>query len=257
MATVKFLLRNTSSNRDVSINYYINLSAHKKIRGATSYKVNPKYWDSKKQIVRNKVEVSHIRDRINQRLSDFKSFVFEKLIDYRSNDPDQIYSLLKKDIKEFFRGSETENKDLDLFSYIDKFIDQSKGRIIERTGRTISRCTIREYRNTKKLLINFQNNNSSTIDFDTINLDFYYDFKEYLESMGYSINTIGKFIKHLKTFLNAATDEGVNKNLSFRNKRFIKPTVESVQIYLDESELQKIMESLRLASPPLIMSITL
>lgn len=73
-------------------------------------------------------------------------------------------------------------------------------------------------------------------------MDFYYLFIEYLESLDFSLNTIGKFIKQIKVFMNAATEENLNTNLSYRNRRFIKPSATSTDIYLSEIELKTIID---------------
>jgi hypothetical protein len=52
-----------------------------------------------------------------------------------------------------------------------------------------------------------------------IDLDFYYQFKEYLISKKLSQNTIAKHIKTLKTFLNDATDRGISTNFKYKTNK--------------------------------------
>ena len=242
MATVKFLLRNKSANKTVTIHYYINLSATNRIRGATGIKIHPNFWDEKNQKVRNKIEVSKIKDQINNKLSQFKAFIFNKLGSYGDNNINKIQALLKEDIAIYFgKYSETTTKKLTFYLFCQKFIEQSRNRVVEKTGRPISKRTIKEYERTIKLLKDFEKIEKYFISFQTINLDFYFAFKNYLERLDFSPNTIGKFIKQIKVFMNAATEEGLNSNLSFKNKRFIKTTSKSDQIYLNTDELSKII----------------
>ena len=69
-------------------------------------------------------------------------------------------------------------------------------------------------------------------------MDWYYDFMEfYIEERGANNNTFGKMIKTLKSFLNAATQQGYNSNLQFRDKRFKVYQEEVMHIYLNERDL--------------------
>ena len=62
----------------------------------------------------------------------------------------------------------------------------------------------------------------------------------YLTEEDYSQNTIGKHIKILKTFLNEATDRGINKTIEFKKRKFKRPVEEPDKIYLSVEELERI-----------------
>ena len=240
MASVKFLLRDKKAAKFVTIYYAVNLSAKSRIRGATKLKIHPKYWDDRNQKIRNMSDVSEIKDNLNKKISDFKSFVLKKITGYDFYETSEIESQLKKDIDIYFGKKTTEEK-LTLYTFSRQFIDQSKNRIIDSTGRTLSNRTIKEYERTIGLLKDFEQKYSYSISFESINMDFYGLFIEYLESLDFSLNTMGKFIKQLKVFMNAATEENLNTNLSYQSKRFIKPSAKSTQVYLNETELKKII----------------
>ncbi|PQJ76399.1 tyrosine-type recombinase/integrase [Polaribacter glomeratus] len=241
MASVKFLLRNKKATKFVTIYYGINLSANSRIIGATKFKINPAYWNDAKQEVRNMTDVSEIKDNINSKLSDFKRFVLIKISDYDFYDTDEIKKELKKDIDIYF-GKNLKEEKLTFYTFSKQFIEQSKNRIIDSNGRTLSNRTIKEYERTLELLKDFEKEYKYTISFESINMDFYSLYIDYLENLDFSLNTIGKFIKQLKVFMNAATEENLNTNLSFQSKRFIKPSATSTQIYLNEIELKKIID---------------
>ena len=46
----------------------------------------------------------------------------------------------------------------------------------------------------------------------------------------------------IKVFMNEATERGVNRNLTYKSKHFVKPTEKSEQIYLNEKELKSIID---------------
>ena len=234
MASVKFILRNKSAIKPVTIYYDIHLSAKDRLRGATKSKILPKFWDERNQRVRNVASASKIKDSINSKLSELDSFVFEKINNYKTYSILEVAKFLKEDLDIFFgKKIVTIEKELTFYTFIEKFIEQSKDRIIETTGAKISDRTIHDYGRVLDLIKSFEKENNYEITFDTITLDFYYAFVNYLEELDFSINTIGKFIKVLKMFMNRATEEGLNTNLTFRNKRFMKPTGTSEQIYLN------------------------
>lgn len=243
MASVKFLLRNKKATKPVTIYYDIHISATDRLRGATKSKILSKYWDENNQKIRNIAAASSIKDSINNKLSEFYSFVFKKINDYKTYSNKDIANLLKEDIDIFFGKKIIEEEPvLTFYSFTDKFIEQSKNRIIEKTGVKLSKRTIQDYERVLKLIKSFEKEKKYEITFSTINLDFYYSFITYLEEQDFSINTIGKFIKVLKVFMNAATEQGHNTNLGYKNKHFIKPKAKSEQIYLNLKELNQIIK---------------
>jgi len=252
MASVKFLLRNTASKNPVSINYYINLSATHRLRGSTNIKVLSDYWDQENQKIRNVSALSKTKDILNKKLRTFKNFVLDQINNYETVNLNEIKDLLKNDIAIYLGKKEKETEEIVTFySFIEKFIEHSRNRIIESTGKKLAPKTIQDYERTRDRIESFEKKHSFEISFETINLEFYYSFKEYLETEGFSINTIGKFIKNIKVFMNAATEQGFNTNLSFKNKQFAKPSVNFDQIYLTIKELQKIIK-LDLSKKPVL-----
>jgi len=112
----------------------------------------------------------------------------------------------------------------------------------------ISTCTfryntIRNYRNTFNILEKYQQARRRTLDFDSIDLDFYNDFLRFCYQKGYSKNTIGSFIKHIKVFMNNAIDRGLTQNTNHQNRRFITMDEKVDTIYLTEAELQAIADA--------------
>lgn len=241
MASVKFILRNKKATKFVTIYYAVNLSAKIRAIGATKFKIHPKYWNNEKGEVRNMSDVSEIKDSINLKLVELKKYILNKIREYEFYDPSEIKTQLKKDIDIYF-GKSIKKKKLNFFSFSEYYIEQSKDRIINSTGRTLSTRTIKEYERTLNLLKDFEKKYGYSIGFESVNMDFYKLFIEYLESLDFSLNTIGKFIKQIKVFMNAATEENLNTNLIFKSRRFIKPSAKSTQIYLNEQELKQIMD---------------
>ena len=99
-------------------------------------------------------------------------------------------------------------------------------------------ASLQVYRALLNHLKNFSELKRYKLTFDTINLDFYDLFKNYLFNKKLLNNTVGKHIKNLKTFLNIATEKGINENLVYKSKHF-KAIEEDVEhIYLTDEELE-------------------
>lgn len=247
MATFNYKLRDNKSTKATSINYYISLGRGCRLRGATQYSILPKYWNEESQEVRKISDISKKRVEINKWLREFKKWSEDEIDNlkktYISNN--KLKTALKHSIDIKLQKIVIKEKEvLSFYSFVEKFAEQSKGRIIEKTGKPISSRTIQDYNTVLEHIKTFENEEEYKITFDTINLDFYYAFKDYLENEknNYSLNTIGKYFKIIKVFMNEATEQGLNINLSYKSKHFVKPTEKSEQIYLNEKELEKIIK---------------
>ncbi|WP_370407592.1 tyrosine-type recombinase/integrase [Tenacibaculum dicentrarchi] len=238
MTKVSFYIRNIDTKKETPINFRINLSRNEKLRGTTKIKIYPQFWDKEKQRVRNRVEVSNIKDIINNRLREFESFILNKVLLSDTENPIEIKQNLKNDITEFF-GRKTKKVVDTFYSQAEQFIEDSQRRTIKE--KPISKSTILLYKRTIKTLKEFEGCNQYPISFESITMDFYYNFIAFLKDKNFSPNTIGNYIKVLKVFLNDATEKGINRNLTYNNKNFIKPTGESFQIYLNEEELSSMI----------------
>jgi site-specific recombinase XerD len=132
----------------------------------------------------------------------------------------------------------------DFLSFIEFYIDQcNKGLIRNSKGLLLSPGTVRSYGMTKVILKKYSANRHEKLTFDSINMDFYNDFVEYLNKAEhqrgkYKPNVIGKFIKQIKAFMRYAYENHYTQNREFERKGFkvFKEDVET--IYLNEEELE-------------------
>lgn len=86
----------------------------------------------------------------------------------------------------------------------------------------------------------FEKKEKHTYDFDEIDMDFYRKYLSFLNDENYALNTVGKNINWLKTFMNSAQIEGYHSNVAFKNKMFKGARVEVDTIYLNHDDLEKI-----------------
>lgn len=201
-------------------------------------KILPTHWDfkEKRAIVKyNKIEYSQLNDwldKIEMAAKDFyRTCRLQGVIPSASNIKEHLENkfnlnpkppvVVEKIIK------------LSLLGFIDKFIDAEKNNKLD--------GTIKVYQTSKKHLLNFAAlYGMNDIQFEDINAEFYDNYIQYFNSLNFAKNSVGKQIKVLKTFLNAATDRGINTNQFFKSKLFKKPTEEVDKIFLTDEEIQKI-----------------
>lgn len=86
----------------------------------------------------------------------------------------------------------------------------------------------------------FVDHNETTFNPARVDQEFYDKYLQYLEGRGFKTNTIGRFIKELKAFLNRCDAAGTEVHPFLRSKLFLKPTEEVEAGYLSEEELDKL-----------------
>jgi integrase len=134
-----------------------------------------------------------------------------------------------------------------LLTFVSNFIEEAKeGKHLNlASGKPVSIITIRSYSQTHKLLSAFAKHKKKAYKLEDVDANFHKQFihfmtKEYAsEETGkpFGVNTAGKHISNLKTFMNVAVERKLTANLDFRMRSFkvIKEDVE--KIYLSELEI--------------------
>lgn len=240
MPNVKFLLKRPKGKEKTLISLYARFEG-KRLVYSTNLKIHPDHWDFKLQrpnknakgIRKNSIERRELEDIdiiISQHISAFNETFHEFRI---TGVIPSIEELKEKLNQRFGRLSNRNVNDNNptLFEFIDLLVNESSKKP----------STLQVYRSTKKHLLKFMNDTKNRVDFDSINLEFYEKLIVYLRNEGLSLNTIGKIIKTLKTFLYEATEIGINSNFAFKSKKFKVLTEETDSIYLNEDELKLIL----------------
>jgi integrase len=241
MANYYFRLRAPESTTATPIVLHATYQGGR-VKCKTNLSILPSQWNTEDQYPNKTKELKRLRDRL-----DFLKTCADKAYTYYSEvmnkQPDstefqtKFYMLsgLAKETKSLVIGDVTVN----LLSFISKVIEEAKTRFNSQTGKQISGNTIKVYKQCERLLTEF-NKEKRKIDFQDIDLDFFHDFKEFLLKKQYSQNTIAKHFITLKSFLNEATERGVNTSLAYKSKRFRAPQELVDTIYLNEAEITEI-----------------
>ncbi|MFM2018899.1 MAG: hypothetical protein RL007_2555 [Bacteroidota bacterium] len=242
MAEVNFYLKApynevTKSTKPSLIYLYFSFEGHR-IKMSTGQSINPKLWNEEKQRAFKSKDTAGLNDVLDKLQEDVMR-IYRTL--KASGEPYTIESVKERLDEE--RSGAKKGK-ITLFTFIDQYLQSS---VAKKTS-----GTLRTQRNSLQVLKAFKQWSQKRVDFDTITLDFYDEFLEYLiHERCYSINTAGKHIKNLKLFLNEATDKGLNKKLDYKNRRFKGMQEETDSIYLNELELDKIYNLPLSGSPKL------
>lgn len=130
---------------------------------------------------------------------------------------------------------------MDVFYHIDEYIKAKKDRV--------KRCTINVIGAMKNHLLSFQEYRKKTITFDSFDLTFYEEFVDYLiyeiphsrkleVVKGLKLNSIGKTIKHLKSFLKDRMKKKIIPFIDLSDYKVLEEDVDAV--YLNWEEISSI-----------------
>jgi integrase len=224
--TINFYLNNDkkSKNPEKIIFAYIREKG-KTIVLHTGERINPKYWNVKKQ----EVKIGYTGSpELNQYLTEFKEKI-QRII--RAAKIDNIDATFE-DIKIAILKGFDINKTSGFFENFDNFILLKNNEL--------SKATINKYKYLKQHLQEYEKAIGSKITFNSIDLLFYDKFSNYLMNQELINNTISKYITMLKTFLNWSVSRKISNNLDYREFHTKNDKVDI--IYLSQDELNKIYE---------------
>jgi integrase len=241
MAEVNFYLRDNNTTGDTGVLLYFSFNG-KRLNICTVERINPKFWDSANQRARQ-TKSFPTNAEFNTRLTNVKNKVqdiYRKYLndnDHQQPLPATMRALIKVELSE--KVEPVTNKSFTLVTYTEHYVNQIEtGKRVSKEGKRLSKSTLKIHKTHLAILKEFQLTKRKPITFEDITLEFYLDFTQHLTHVRkYSINTIGKHIKTLKSILNEATETGKNTKLDFKSKRFVAPTQEIDNIYLTPIEL--------------------
>lgn len=253
MANYYFRLREPNADKPTPIILFAQVNGNR-IKCKTNESVLPDQWDHELKMPKAKVKANKtLINRLNFLLSvadgtflyfrDTKKVAVPNANEFQERFY-EVAGIESTDTKK------EQPKELTLFEFIDKFISEAKHRQNEYTGEPIAQNTIKVYNQCKRLLQEFHTTRYR-LSFNRLKLDFYLDFKEYLNDKKYGPNTVAKHIRTLKTFINDANERGYFDGTDHTKKRFRAKQVETDTIYLNETELKEIHKLDLTKTPPL------
>ena len=209
-----------------------------RIRKSTGYRCALNQWDlKKKKLKTGKARLANAYD-VNNFLQGLETFVDKEISKYLVNPKDLNINVFEIKLKNKIKGVKFKGE----IKNSKKLINYSE-KVVESKSYNITIVTQRSLNQTIKLLLLFENKQLSHGEkfyLKDVDLSFYWKFCNFLENKGYSMNTVGKHIKNLKSFMNDALINGVTKNSKFKNREFRVLKEDTTQIYLNEDEIEQL-----------------
>ena len=198
--------------------------------------VNPKDWNDKKEVVKNKeATTANNKFSLNELLAKLKAICENGIVGVVPA-PETLRAQMDKYINQ--NDNDIKESAPTLYKLAARFISGE----IKFRGKDKSKSSLQNYAAVLRHLKEFEIKESYPIDFDTINLDFFYKYVDYLTKLKLRPNTIAKDISIIKVFMGEAVDMDYTENIKFRHKKFSYNEVETDQVYLCEAELTNLYQ---------------
>lgn len=230
MAKAKFYLKEPTSTEETLIFLFFSYNG-KRLKYSTGQKIHPKFWNETKQQAKETRQFPEYPE-LNEFLIKLGHNIQNVYRGYLSKGKVPSNKELREGLDVFTnRGQYYSNTSL--FGFIEQFIeDRAK-------MPRYAKGSITVYKNAFSHLKKYSEKKRCKLDFEDIDLDFFTNFQQYLFSPPneFSQNHANKVISTIKTFLNEATERGINKNVIYKSRSFSIPKQEAENIYLSMDEL--------------------
>jgi len=259
MSAIKPVCKAQKVRKDGTIKVYLQycLTSDKRTLLETDIVIPLRYWNKKRSVIMEDLpekygNASELNDGIKRQLRNaedvvdilLKRKVTDKLVFLKQH----YKPLIKPEaIGEIIAAAEKENSDARVvkqsffFSQIDDYIKTKL--------RKVSKDMSRIYRNMKSHLLEFEHFRNKLITFETLDINFYNELVEFLsfdyvlknrrrKKTGLKVNSVGKTIKQLLTFLNDRVEKKIIAPVSTSGWKILEEEVDA--IYLNNAEIKKI-----------------
>lgn len=238
MATFHFYLKDKHSDNPTLIYLYFSYNS-RRLKISSGLSIKPSQWNFNKEMAKPQVRGAL---EFNQHLTSLEESlysIYNRLsADGSIPSPADVKAEFEKErgilSKEELAQEKAKKEERESFvAKFDEFIQLNEG---VRAASTLS-----VYRTTLKHLKDFQKLTRRKITFDGFDKAFYDKFLKYLTlDLEMSNNSIGKYVKTLKTFLHHCADYGIEVNEDFKKFKVFRE--ESENIYLNETEIQNLFD---------------
>lgn len=243
--TVRFYLKRAKDNHlsGIYARLHHNMATYKYY---LTEKIRPSEWSTKTQRAKAGTKTSL---EFNQRLAEISGKITDAFYNYQNTHqgaaPTQTH--FKEILDEVFNKQSQARIDRELqktfWGFLQNFIDrmQSGSRVHLQKNTPLSQSTINNVRNLKNHLLEYQRVSRRPIEFDTIDMTFYYGFTDYMTKVKKAnINTIGKLITNIKVVMREALEFGYTNNMIFTHRKFRSAAADTDMVYLSSKEIVEI-----------------
>lgn len=182
---------------------------------STDIYIKPKEWDQKRGKINNYHPDHHeLNDELDSQISHIK-----EVIRHKKEKGEQITLSKVSDVKEYKI----------YLSFYDFMEDEIEKSILQESTKKTHRRTLLVLREFKKEL-----------NFDDIDVTFLINFERYLYNQDYAVNTVYKYFKNLRTYVNRAILLDLIEMNNYPFKKFKLKQVDGNRDYLTPDELSKL-----------------
>ena len=225
-----------ATTQTITLVCYFNTNKKKvKFAASTGFRVAPNHWSVKDERVKNVLAATNSQT-INNFLNALKAFLEKRHIEIVTTGEGFTPETLKGAIDDFLHPK----KQMTFVEFIEQHIEAAKTKNNVATHKKITQSTIYAYKKTLTFLKEFGKKNP--IGFKDMDIKFYERFVLFFEAKNMMPNTIGKYIKTLKSFIRAADESGIEVSQDYKRKAFRVQRQDVENVYLNEAELQKLFE---------------
>jgi len=233
-----FIIKGKNKNCSVYLRFWDSKRIDQKIK--TGVSVYFEDWSETKQRLKPKATASN-KDFLNHQLELLERYISDTY-NYDFNNKKHISNKwLKETLNSFFgRVEKNENFKIYFVDWVEQFVKNAPKRL--HNGKPIAERTIKNYKTALNKLILFEKYKNNKYRFEDIDLNFHRDFVHYCTSVGkLNNNSTGTLINRIRTFCNNIEIEGFPINPKYKHREFSSPSNETRDIYLNENEINKIM----------------
>lgn len=244
MPNLRFFVR-TTRKRPAVIRLYFSISRGVMLYAKTPYLIKPEVWDAKNGGIK-KMEVlqNSEAEKLQQHLFDIEKHVYNAF-NKRTSIPSKEW--LQKVTDSYLQIQSRERETF--VEYGHRYLNELRSGVrLGLSGRKMADSSIRSLRNCLLKVTDYQVFKQRKLDFEDIDIEFYYDFMLFLTNKEYTPNTNANIIKTIKIIMAAAKRELLHNNCLFRDGVFKAECNSSDTIYLSSAEVRAI-EQLEFLSP--------
>ncbi len=229
MATSSFYVRKNKNIATIIFRFSYKRGVSP-FRKSTGEQIPADAWDTNKQKVKDKVSTFAYSGKINERLEKIQKHFEEKV-----KGEDISIPFLEK-----LWLSIDDRKGISFLEFCQKHYEWAKVNNNPRTKKPYSEGTLKKYNGAINKFEEFIQNKFQ-VSFKNLDQHFHTEFIKYYEEKGLADNTIGTDLKNIKVFAKAASKEHPVNNFILSDE-FYLPSNETIAVYCDESEIQRIYD---------------
>jgi len=239
MANIKYFTKGKKEIQNINLRFYNGRKFD--LKKSTSIFIRSEYWNNTKGQVKQIAKFEN-KTNLQNELAKLRAFIIEQYNNDFANGISIDSRWLSNQIN-IFHDQVNDNEIITFIDFVNHFIKNLPNKVLTNGKTGVSKSTIGRYLTTKKKIIEYQNSRRITLRLEHIDRKFYFDYKKFLNvEENLNLNTIGDYIKNIKSICLEAKLQGYKISPDFELKFFKKTKQEVDFITLNETEINQIIK---------------